>query len=546
MSMADAGKKGTLLLVVLLLFSGMTGAAMEEKLEHINASPLKEKGAYHVCPVFKSIENVTILKRGGPYGKEHTRELKSGEFSFDAATGKLTVKAPVDNEKEVVLVRGKRSSPAAWFFEKGLDPKDVYIVVNDCELEEGEGYTLDAKTGKLTILDPAFGKRGARYYIRAGGHTIGNCMPTEPEQDDGKKTWQGKGGGCSISGRVLDGKGEPLDGVAVAIDCSEHGFSATVLTDRRGKYSVESLKPGYYSVALSGKGVFGTLKEHRSTNLEPGEESTIDFIPRADAAALSGVVLDPEGDPVARCYLSIHNAGHSFKEGVDYVHKTAWTDAEGFFLFENLPAGSFDITLSKQEVLCLSPGGTVRLEAGVETETTIRIHPGIVRGTVAFVGAGPPDGEQSQLVATRRGDFGGSRWSASAEYNGSFAIQNLPAGKYEVKASAKGFYCVPHHFEIRKGKKPGDIVVRLRAAGSVLFKVTNRKGEPVEGLSISRIVPGKGSSSVRMEKLSAGEFRVFSIEPGSIPFRLSASGVGNVEKKVSVKAGKETVVTVKI
>lgn len=541
--------------IVLVLFVAGTAAvdtaaAAAEKIDSINASPLKEKGTYHVTPAFESLAGVRIIKKGGPYGKEHTRLLKSGEFTFHLATGKLEVKVPVDDTKEIVFVSGKRSLPRAWLFDQKIDPARVTVFLNDRKLEDGKGYSLDAESRRLTISDPGILEEGVRYSIRAGDRSIGNYTPAKGKRGDPerKRDKADRPAGCSISGHVLGSNGEPLSGAEVVIQCGEFGFRSVAVTDRSGAYSFEKLKPGYYSISFTrGGGAADESIEYRSAQLERGQKVTIDFKPLARGGALSGVVLDGQGKPIDRCFVSIRNTAFHRKDQTEHVHRMSWTDEEGFFLFENLPPGSFALTLSKEGVVCMSPGGIAKLEEDTETEVTVKIHPGTIRGKVAFAGRAPAGaGGMITLIATRTGDFGGPQWNCTARGDGSFEIQNLSPGKYELKAYAKGFYCKPQFFKIRKKKKSADVVVRLRKAGTILFKVTDRNGKPVDGLDVSRIVPGKGSSSVVMDKVSAGEFRVFSIEPGRVQFNLSASGLGRVKEEVSVKAGKETVVSVKI
>jgi len=91
----------------------MTAAKAKEKgdqlLDHINASPMEEAGGYHISPVFKKLVKVTVIKRGGPYGPDHTRTLEG--WNYDKKTGRLTVKETVDNEKEhqYHAAKGRRS-----------------------------------------------------------------------------------------------------------------------------------------------------------------------------------------------------------------------------------------------------------------------------------------------------------------------------------------------------------------------------------------------------------------------------------------------------
>jgi len=195
-------------------------------------------------------------------------------------------------------------------------------------------------------------------------------------------------------------------------------------------------------------------------------------------------------------------------------------------------------------MVCSSPCGTFALEKGVEKEVTIKVLSGMVNGTVKVEGGHPAGRSHISLIATKKGDFGGVSWRTTTMDDNSFILQNLPPGSYDVIAYLRGFYGESVFFKIKKHGKTKDIKVPLFVAGSILFTVRDRNGELVEGGSISKIVPGKGSSSVHMDKVSKGVYRVLSIEPGKIEFSISSSAIGRTEERVNVRVGEETEVEV--
>ena len=54
----------------------------------------------------------------------------------------------------------------------------------------------------------------------------------------------------SISGKVLDPAGLALPGATVTVTNQNTGFTRTVVTAETGGYSIPSLDPGTYSVAI--------------------------------------------------------------------------------------------------------------------------------------------------------------------------------------------------------------------------------------------------------------------------------------------------------
>ena len=86
---------------------------------------VEEAGAYHVSPVFKRLDKVAVVPREGPRGADHTRALEG--WKYDRRTGRLSVKATVDNEKESVVVQGRRTIPWAWRMEGAISNVKVLI-----------------------------------------------------------------------------------------------------------------------------------------------------------------------------------------------------------------------------------------------------------------------------------------------------------------------------------------------------------------------------------------------------------------------------------
>jgi protocatechuate 3,4-dioxygenase beta subunit len=596
-----------------------------EAVDHINANPAGEKGVYTVCPVFEKIMEIRVIPRGGPHGK--SRVLKEGDWSFDFETGRLGVKAEIDNEREMVIVQGEYAEPRAWLFEK-IEKGTIEVHLNDRKLEEGKGYEVDYATGKITILDSEINVKGAKYFLRAGGQSIGNYVPDRPtkprpaattttatnasptgkpnvysishcpmtadsidvsvarrdetrivkklkkDEDyryvedkaeiillkeieidaekeylfvmgtkkDGDSTKKiAKSGTCSVSGRVVDNRGNPVRGAKIKLNCEEHGLNEYLSTDKEGRYSMEGLKAGFYSVMLEkGKNWNG---RHKMQQIESGEDAVIDFVPLTDAASFCGEVLDTRGKPIEKCYVSITNL-HYYKEADQVcVQDFAWTDDEGFFAFDNLPPTKFNVTIARDGVVCMSPGGTFEMERGVEKEVTIKVQPGTMNGKLIVEGKASSGFRGVHLIAREQGEFSGKRWSTNSEGE-QFSFQNLPPGNYYVTAYLKGYFSKPTNFTVKKSGKSKDIEVKLSVAGTVLFKILDRNGEPVNGVTISQVIPGKGTSSVQMDRIASGVYKVFSIEPGRHEFDINSSVVGNTKEKVTVRAGKETEVEV--
>lgn len=133
----------------------------QHDLDQVNASPTEEKGVYHVTPEYVELVKVTVIKRGGPYGLDHTRTLDG--WSYDNKAGRLTVKETIDNEREMVLVHGERKVPWAWRMEGAIS--DVKVLVGNEAAVRGQDYEVDETAGTVRFLKNEHCKKGVHYYI---------------------------------------------------------------------------------------------------------------------------------------------------------------------------------------------------------------------------------------------------------------------------------------------------------------------------------------------------------------------------------------------
>ncbi|MHB8864681.1 MAG: M56 family metallopeptidase, partial [Pirellulaceae bacterium] len=132
-----------------------------EFLDHVNASPTEKAGVYHVSPVFKRLVMVTLIKRGGPYGPGGTKTLEG--WDYNRKSGQITVKETVDNEREMLVVHGKRKVPWVWQIQGAI--RDVKVLIGEKAAVRGEDYEVDEVAGKVQFLKDENSKKGVHYYI---------------------------------------------------------------------------------------------------------------------------------------------------------------------------------------------------------------------------------------------------------------------------------------------------------------------------------------------------------------------------------------------
>ncbi len=204
------------------------------------------------------------------------------------------------------------------------------------------------------------------------------------------------GGAATITGRVTDGSGSPLDDVRIVVASTEQTVGSqpfTTLTDVNGEYSlnVELLT----SANLTVRAISGTREAEQTVTVVPGEtEANVNFVLASSTgggtATITGRVTDSQDNPVADARIE----APSTEQTVGDQPFTALTDANGQY--------SLDVELRTSTEV------TVRaVRDDLSAERTITIVPGQTRADVDFVLGGAADETGVATIEGRVTDSGG-------------------------------------------------------------------------------------------------------------------------------------------
>jgi beta-lactamase regulating signal transducer with metallopeptidase domain len=116
------------------------------------AIPVELPKAFGTIRLFleKDLE-VYIMNRDEPY---HPRELKSGtDYSYDGRTGSINLLKghEVDYKKKVLYVIGVPVNRNEFILHKAINKAFLKVYIEKKLLTEGDDYTVDSKTGLITI-----------------------------------------------------------------------------------------------------------------------------------------------------------------------------------------------------------------------------------------------------------------------------------------------------------------------------------------------------------------------------------------------------------
>jgi uncharacterized GH25 family protein len=278
--------------------------------------------------------------------------------------------------------------------------------------------------------------------------------------------------GHSISGRVVDDLGLPVGRFFVRATHAdeEHPWSADpanvvskTFSPDDGAFELESLREGDWQVAVRAKGYW--QGDPRVVHVPATE--TVE-LPLARAATLRGVVLDPDGHPLAKATVRAErdrNLRFAFSWNEPDLVDT--TDSKGLFEIKNAPTGKLSLVAAhteaaNSEALAIEAGSGQTFEG-----LTLRLRKGARVTGELHASAGDPAGRTINVGPSS----GGMSRSTSTDSSGRFEVAGLTPGDYQISAD-------PSESELQKlstGDEKQDWILRSSLTKSA--KVTLAEGE---------------------------------------------------------------------
>jgi len=352
-----------------------------------------------------------------------------------------------------------------------------------------------------------------------------------------------------LVGTILNPQGQPLSGTQVALSTAYELIFAgepidtsqdqTVRTDSSGRFAFKSIEPrSRYKLTIKHKDY--TLKELFTVAV--GESGSFEEPPihLAPGATFQGHVQDEAGNFVDGANLVLDGLMY---EGAGFEppdRMTTTSDAQGAFVFANVPKGQRTLTVTAAGYGSVTLNGlNFTDDERVLRDVKLKIGE-MVRGRVLCGGQGIP-GAMVQALG-----FGNttqiSRDKVATDANGQFIFENLSPGDYNVIASARGY-----RFEgvtrvrtgvdnvVIEGFKEADVCGRVidAASGSPVTAFTCRMRT-----SNGPGVPSSATEFVQSFQSATGEFCMNGIPIGEYLVEASAPGYApSFSSNVSVVRG---------
>ncbi len=239
----------------------------------------------------------------------------------------------------------------------------------------------------------------------------------------------------SVSGSVLDmDTGKPIAGAKVTLtpNFEMDGPLPGAVAGADGKFVLEGMREGAYTIAATAKG-YAPKRSSNYDEVKAGVKRVEEF-KLSPVTSLSGVVRDPEGNPVsnarviAKDIVGKDGFGYSGPQG----HIETKSDAEGKFTLEGLPHGETRITVWADGWYL--PGSvTTKYQLPPEKEHVMKmIGTGTVKGTIQRLEGKQMAVSIHEAAGEKIGSWGGGM---NCKEGGTFEFKNVPAGKYIVGPS---------------------------------------------------------------------------------------------------------------
>ena len=190
-----------------------------------------------------------------------------------------------------------------------------------------------------------------------------------------------------ITGTVTGPDGDPVKNCRVTLGVDGGlkygsfmgGHYAESATDDQGRYELEYLRPGRYSVSVGGVMLGGMLGDAGSygrkvrSDLRVDEGDTlagIDF-ELERPGSLSGLVRTSDGSGVAEASVFLRDENGQLLERISFVT----TDASGKFDYSGISPGSYTVMARVSDQVS-APSSVIRVRSGERSEANVTIDPG--------------------------------------------------------------------------------------------------------------------------------------------------------------------------
>lgn len=340
---------------------------------------------------------------------------------------------------------------------------------------------------------------------------------------------------------VRDTKGQPLPGVRVSVAPGEADdellrsrAAQRERSDAEGRVRFADLMPGRTGVDCARDGY---LPGDQTVDLAEGQEHSIE-VQLSEGAAIEGVVVDPEGKPVADAGIEVGpsievpflgdvtegEAGRAMARSA--LESKRRSDAEGRFRVTGLTAGGKFLVVAAHRDYVGGVARGVRAGArGVRVTLERGLH--VTGRVIDAADQAPLRTFRVELRTTMMGMI--DRAAYLQEFRdvaeGAFRMGPVAAGKVTLRVRAEGYGHLDQKLTLKSDTEVDVGTLALPRACAVAGKVVDAAGAPVAGAAVRRKLDGMaetmaafgvGTGGAEVLTDREGRFTIEDLPPGRL------------------------------
>jgi protocatechuate 3,4-dioxygenase beta subunit len=466
-----------------------------------------------------------------------------GAFRVEAyASGYVPFKTrDVDPEKplSIVLTRGGETITGVVRDGATLDPLEGAIV----ETRTGDSWFRVSNEPRLGLVDAVSDERGefhlgglskSSYVVSASAPGYGRITKMNAVPGEAVELYLFPGSG--VYGRLLDEKGDPVEGALVSAEGGDRSFPRSAQrSDAEGRFAFLGLEPGGCRLFVRHEDFAPAAREVEVTK---DSDTEVELVLTA-GVTVTGRLINENDEPVPG-KVSLRSLDGAGLSSILRSSMTVSTDAEGFFSLASVPPGNHTILAEargygSENVEALVSGKTKEEDLGdIVLETGLVISGRVVEKSGAPVVAVVSASQPARGLMSSRGD---PFVEVETDEEGRFVLAGLSPGANHLTAAAPGF-----GQSERVMAEPGasNLTLTLQLTGTIRGTAVDPEGRPVTSFSAmarSSERRGFGGMSVQdgegafvLEDVAEGEYAVEIVSPDFLPEAVSSVSVsgGNV------------------
>ncbi len=317
----------------------------------------------------------------------------------------------------------------------------------------------------------------------------------------------------SIAGKVVDGKGAPINGATITFVSTDGQYTITGTSGIDGTYTISAVTPDDYTGTASDTPNFGTSAPQAVTVAASQAVGGINFVLPPGPGTLGGLVKDVNGNPVSGATISITDtSGNAVDQFATTTSSTpakgATGDGSALNYSGTLPAGQYLVSASLAGFTTTrAVAVTIKTVAFTRQDFTLSPGPGVLGGLVTDQSNNKPitgalvtltDTNGKPVTDSNGNPVGPFKTTAptmpAAGPTGDGQPLNfqgsVPPGTYLATASAFGFTTSqPVSVTITQGnftRVPTAAIALVSSIGTVGGLVTDKvSGKPLAGATVT-------------------------------------------------------------